>query len=286
MGHGFESKLFSIIESLHTRFTYSNVRRALAFVLLLAPAAVWAQTDEIQVYDAEIADRGVWNLMVHTNFTPIGRKEAAFEGAIIPNRSVNGAVEWAYGVNDWFEQGIYLPVWTPYSEGRGGSLDGIKLRELFVRPHAADHTFFYGVNFEFSVNYHYWEDRRITSEVRPILGLHLKPVDLIVNPILDTNYHAGFGNLEFVPATRIAYNVNKDWALSVEEYADMGTLRHFQSLHNQFHQVWAVADHSAWGMTFEFGVGVGVTAGSDRLALKLMVGRDLNPRKPETPPTH
>ena len=32
---------------------------ALALALLAAPAAVWAQTDEIQVYDAEISDQGV-----------------------------------------------------------------------------------------------------------------------------------------------------------------------------------------------------------------------------------
>lgn len=33
-----------------------------------------------------------------------------------------------------------------------------------MRPHAYDHMFFYGVNFEFSVNHHYWESRTITSE--------------------------------------------------------------------------------------------------------------------------
>ena len=36
--------------------------------------------------------------MVHSNFTPIGRKTPDFPGGIIPNHSVNGAVEWAYGV--------------------------------------------------------------------------------------------------------------------------------------------------------------------------------------------
>lgn len=46
----------------------------LVLALLSTPAAVFAQTDEIQVYDAEIADRGVYNLIMHTNFTPIGRK--------------------------------------------------------------------------------------------------------------------------------------------------------------------------------------------------------------------
>lgn len=95
---------------------------------------------------------------------------------------MNGASEWAYGVTDWFEQGLYLPVYSPHSEGRGATINGFKLRELFVRPHAADHTFFYGVNYEFSVNASYWEFRRITSEVRPIVGVHLHPVDLIFNP--------------------------------------------------------------------------------------------------------
>lgn len=237
---------------------------------------MFAQTDEIQVYDAEIAERGVFNLMMHTNFTPIGRKTADFPGGIIPDKSVNGAAEWAYGVTDWFEQGLYLPVYSFFSEDRGASLNGFKIRELFVRPHAQDHTLFYGVNFEFSVNRKYWESRRITSEVRPIIGVHLHPVDLIFNPIMDTNWTGGFGNLEFVPATRVAYNFGKNWAAAVEEYADLGPFRHFEPVHDQFHEIWAVMDHQVKGFSIETGVGVGVTAGSDKLTFKLMLSRDLN----------
>ncbi len=116
----------------------------IAAVLTIAPKAVRAQTDEIQVYDAEIEDQGKFNVEVHSNFTPIGRTTPDFPGGIIPNHSVNGAVEWAYGVNDWFEQGLYLPVYTAFSDGRGGSINinGFKIRELFVRPHAHDQTFF------------------------------------------------------------------------------------------------------------------------------------------------
>ncbi|MGH9436449.1 MAG: hypothetical protein ACRD22_00795, partial [Terriglobia bacterium] len=76
-------------------------RFLLALLLLAAPAALVAQTDEIQVYDAEIEPPGVFNLMVHMNFTPIGRKTPVFPGAIIANDSFNGAAEWAYGVTDW-----------------------------------------------------------------------------------------------------------------------------------------------------------------------------------------
>ena len=59
----------------------------------------------------------MFNLEMHTNFTPIGRKTPDFPGGIIPNDSVNGAAEWAYGVTDWFEQGLYMPVYSPYSTG-------------------------------------------------------------------------------------------------------------------------------------------------------------------------
>ncbi|HET7842002.1 MAG TPA: hypothetical protein VFM21_10375 [Terriglobia bacterium] len=248
----------------------------LVIVVGLAPAALLAQTDEIQVYDAEIAEQGKFNLMLHSNFTPIGRKTPDFPGGIISDNSVNGALEWAYGVRPWFEQGLYLPVFTPYSRGRGATIDGFKLRELFVRPNAREHTFFYGVNFEFSVNKAYWESRRITSEIRPIVGAHLRKVDLIYNPIVDTDYTGGFGGLEYVPASRVAYNFTKNWAGAIEEYSDFGPLRQFVRTNDQFHQVWAVVDHHTRFVDIETGVGIGVTAGSDKLAFKLMLSRDLN----------
>ena len=259
---------------------------ALAF-LLLAPLAVFAQTDEIQVYDAAIAEPRVVNLMLHMNYTPIGRQTPAFPGAIIADNSFQTTAEWAFGVTDWFEQGLYLPVTTPHSENRGGTIDGFKIRELFVRPHADEHEFFYGVNFEFSVNRLYWESKRITSEVRPIVGVHLHPWDIIFNPIVDTDYVGGLGNLEFVPATRVAYNFNDKWAAAVEEYSDFGPLRQFQAISDQFHEVWAVMDHTSKVVNIEAGVGFGVTPGADKLTFKLMISRDLNsPRKEPTATPH
>jgi len=247
--------------------------------LLSMPLLAMAQTDEIQVYDAEIADQGVFNLMVHTNFTPIGREMPVFPGAIIANHSVNGTAEWAYGVKPWFEQGLYLPVYSLYSTGQGATINGFKIRELFVRPHAHEHKFFYGMNFEFSVNRNYWESRTITSEIRPIIGTHLGRWDLIYNPIMDTDYTGGLGGLQYNPAGRVAYNVNDQWAVALEEYAGFGTFSQISPLHDQFHEVWAVMDHASKFINIEAGVGMGLTAGSDRLTLKLMLSRDLNARR-------
>ncbi len=115
--------------------------------------------------------------------------------------------------------------------------------------------------------------------MRPIVGVHLHPIDFVFNPIVDTDYTGGFGNLEFVPAARLAYNLNDKWAVAVEEYADFGPLRHFLPVNDEFHEVWAVLDHNNKYMNIETGVGVGVTDGADKLTFKLMLSRDLNAPK-------
>jgi hypothetical protein len=51
-----------------------NVRSIVLFILCCVsmPGLAVAQTDEIQVYDGEIAPPGTFNLMIHNNFTPQG----------------------------------------------------------------------------------------------------------------------------------------------------------------------------------------------------------------------
>jgi len=265
-----------------------GVRRSLLFLSLAiavvgAPTIGLAQTDEIQVYDAGIAEPGVINLMWHQNFTPDGLKTPAFPGAIISDHSYNGVPEFAFGIKPWFEQGLYIPVYS-FSKGRGSTLDSVKLRELFVRPHAADHTFFYGMNFEFSYNASYWETRHFTSEIRPIVGLHLHPWDIIVNPILDTDW-TGVSNYIFAPAMRLAYNYAK-WTFAAEQYAGYGPLHQFETVSGQYHALWAVVDHTSKTLDVEAGIGFGLTAATDKVTLKLMLSRDIRrPREPaeETP---
>lgn len=244
-------------------------------VVFITPAVAFAQTDEIQVYDASIAAPGVFNITWHNNFTPDGRTTAAFPGGIIPNRSLNGVPEWALGVTPWFEAGLYLPLYS-VSEGRGSTLNGFKFRMLFVSPHADDRKFFFGANFEFSYNAKYWDTHRATSEIRPIFGWHLHPWDIIINPILDNTWTGGFRGLDFAPETRLAYNFLSSYAVAAEEYDDFGIIRDFETPSNQSHQLFAVFDHSSKILDVEAGIGFGMTAASDKVTLKLILSRDLN----------
>jgi len=261
---------------------WSRVRITLGVIALMViaclatPEIAGAQTDEIQVYDASHADPGVFNLTWHNNFTPSGLKTPAFPGGIVADKSFNGVTEWAYGVTPWFEAGLYLPLYT-IAKKQGATIDGFKLRTLFTVPNADERTFVYGVNFEFSINSKHWDSSRFTSEVRPIIGWHLKPWDIILNPILDTAYD-GVKNLDFAPAMRVAYNISETWAVAAEEYADYGPLRGFFPRAEQGHQLYAVVDRSSKVLEIEFGVGFGLTDATDKLTLKLLLVRDFNSR--------
>jgi hypothetical protein len=248
---------------------------AMLVALALLPRAMLAQADEIQVYDGGLAPVGTFNLTLHNNYTPSGLRTPAFPGGEISNHDWVGVPEWAYGVTDWFEAGLYLPLYSVDKE-LGGTLNGFKLRTLFAVPHAEDRTFFYGVNFEFSYNAKQWDPKRFTSEIRPIVGWHLRPLDIVLNPILDTSWEGGIRNLEFAPSTRIAYNMSDAFALAVEEYGDFGPLNGFLPTGEQSQQIFGVLDYGAPFMDIEFGVGFGLTNGSDNTTLKLILSRDLN----------
>jgi hypothetical protein len=238
----------------------------------LLVASAHAQTDEIQVYDADINRPGQFSLQLHNNFTPVGRKLPDFEGGIAPNHTLNGVPEWAFGVVDWLEIGAYVPLYSWTGDGRF-LIDGAKLRAEFVVPHAQDRSFFYGINFELSFNARYWEPTRNSGEIRPIIGGRIGPVDLIVNPILDTSFQ-GVGSLDFAPASRVAYNFSESWAVAIEHYADYGRLSHFEPISRQQQTLFAVIDYKGNPVAVEFGIGHGFTAASDALVLKMILSRD------------
>ena len=260
---------------------WTECGKAVVCALLLVVALLFAacgpalaQTDEIQVYDATIAPPGVFNLTLHNNYTPSGRTLPDYPGAIVPEHSLNGVPEWAYGVTDWMEAGLYLPLYSVTGDG-AVRFNGFKLRALFVRPDAAEQPIFYGINFEFSYNAPHWDPHRYTSEIRPIVGWHIGRLDLIVNPILDNSWQ-GFGKLDFAPATRLAWHWSKSWSTAAEEYDDFGPVKHFYAPSAQSHQLFAALDYDDGKVSVEGALGFGLTPASDHRIVKLIVSWDLN----------
>ena len=158
-------------------------------MVLVASTVAAHADDEIQVYNAEIVGVGKWSMQQHFNYAIQGRREPDFPGGLIPNHTLNGTPEFAYGVTPWFELGFYIP----YAIDREGFHSNAgKIRFLFVTPDAAKRDFFYGINFEFAHSMPKFSETRWGMEIRPIIGWRMGDYELIFNPILE----AGFGDKE------------------------------------------------------------------------------------------
>jgi hypothetical protein len=233
--------------------------------LQLVPAKA---TDEIQVYNAGIAAVGQFTIQQHLNYIPLGVKDPPFPGGLISNNSINGTPEFAYGLTDWWELGLYLPFAIKdeifYS-------NAFKLRTLFVSPHADQRDFFYGVNFEFSNETPPFAQTRFAMEIRPIIGIRNSEYEFIVNPIVDVGF-GKYGEQHFAPAARVARKFDQDLYAGFEYYSDFGQIGRFGKFSDQEHTLFAVTDFKLGVIDVNFGVGYGLTPMSDRWVIKTILG--------------
>jgi hypothetical protein len=240
---------------------------AVCATLAAQPDAARA-VDEIQLYNAEIADVGQFTVQQHLNYTFLGQKDPAFPGGFASNHALNGTPEFAYGVTEWFELGLYIP-WAVDGEGRFLS-NAFKLRTLFVTPHADQKSFFYGLNFEYDYTTRPFSPTLFAMEMRPIIGWRNPQWEFIVNPIVDFNFGQS-GDIDFVPAVRLARKITGDLQLGVEYYTELGRPGSFLPFEQQAHQVFAVADFKVGAIDVDFGIGYGLTGGSDRWVAKTIL---------------
>jgi len=232
-----------------------------------------AVNDEIQVYNAEIAKVGQWTIQFHNNYAISGRKEPDFDGGIIPNHALNGTPELAYGITDWWEIGFYAP-YAVDQNGQAFSNAG-KIRQLFVTPNAAQRSFFYGVNFEFSYATPRFSETRWNLEIRPIVGIRRGDYEFILNPIVDVGFGEN-GGATLAPAARFARKFGENFSLGLEYYTGLGPIQNIVPFNEQQHNIYAVVDFKIGRWDVNAGIGYGLTGGSDRVMAKLILGTELN----------
>lgn len=229
-------------------------------------------TDEIQVYNAEIADPGQFTLQQHLNYVWNGTTKPDFPGGFGSNHTLNGTPELAYGVTEWFELGAYMP----FSFDADGTYrpGGVKIRQLFVSPHAEKRVFFYGLNVEWSYVTPSFSPNPVGLELRPILGVRDRGWEFIVNPIYDVEIGPK-PTSSFAPAARLAHSVAEDVWIGVEYYTDLGPLGTFSPSDSQQQNLFGVVDFKAAGFDVNLGLGFGLTGGSDGIVAKMIIGRAL-----------
>jgi hypothetical protein len=239
------------------------------FLVISWPALAAGQVhDEIQVYNAEIADVGQWTVEQHLDYVPVGQTKPEFPGSFTSNHNVQGTPEFAYGITDWWELGFYIPFATDSNQFLS---DGGKIRNLFVIPDAAKRNFFYGVNFELGYEMPRFAPTPWALEIRPIIGVRNKEWEFIANPIVDLSFSSQ-GEADFAPALRVARNLGEDRYIGLEYYSDYGKIGDFLPPQQQSQQLFAVTDFKVSNVDVELGAGYGLTPGSDRFVLKAILG--------------
>jgi len=93
------------------------------------------------------------------------------------------------------------------------------------------------------------------------------------------------GEVEFVPAARLARKLGEDLAIGLECYTNFGPFRGFLPLNEQQHNLYGVVDFKVGRFDVNFGLGYGLTSGSDRFMTKLIIGTDLNEPGERNQPT-
>jgi hypothetical protein len=205
-----------------------------------------------------------------------GPSSAPYRGAVIPEGSLTGRTEFAYGVRPGIECGIYLPI---LSIERSGAvrLDGAELRMVLIPTPdagASPAPLFYGVNVALDINGRALSQRTFTGEVQPIVGGRWQQIALAINLNLDTGFD-GIGKVRFSPSERLAFELSPLWTVTVEHYSDWGPFAHLPAMGEIQHNVFVVAQRTIGPSTIEAGLGRGFSRNSDRVAIKLDLSFEL-----------
>jgi hypothetical protein len=249
------------------------------FMLVLVGGARAAHAQdafEIQVYDAETAQRWHPGLEVHANYVIAGT--AAAPPVLATDEVFHLTFEPHFGVADWAEVGAYLQT----ALRPDGSYDyaGVKARAKARLPHARMGGVGLALNLEVSALPRAYAEARYGMELRPIADFSAERVYLSANPILDIDFEGALaGRPQFEPAVKAAFlPVPHRLGVGAEYYGALGSVVDPLPLSRQNHRLFAALDLAGFRvgsltLAANCGVGYGLAAG-ERWIAKLIVSVD------------
>lgn len=246
---------------------------ALLGVCLFFAAAAAQENFEIHVYESETVAPGTMMIELHSNMAVKGKTDKT-EGVLPTQHALHETLEITYGFTSWFETAFYILTSIQPEMGWQWVGDHIHLR---VRvPESWDWPVGVSISSEIGYQRRKFSTDIWTVEIRPIVDKKMGRWYLAFNPVLGRSLKGesvkrGF---EFQPCFKISYDITPKITGGIEYYGSFGPITGFDPLKKQKHQLFPVVDlnlGSSW--EFNFGVGMGLTSSTDRLIVKLILGR-------------
>jgi hypothetical protein len=229
---------------------------------------------EIQVYGSETVEKGSTMVELHSNFTADGSKTVSEDGELPTNHVVHETIEITHGWTPWFETGFYI-FNSIGNDGRTAYV-GSHIRPRVAIPEAWKWPVGVSLSTEFGFQKRAFSANTCTLEIRPIIDKTWDKWYVAFNPTLEESFAGPDKNRGaiFSPNLKGSYNVTKVVALGLEYYGSTGPFFHYDSFHQQDHQLFVATDLNfdpKW--EFNAGVGYGITQSADKAIIKMIIGR-------------
>jgi hypothetical protein len=250
------------------------------FFLLGGAAALQAQGNyEVQVYGSDLVPKGTTIVELHSNFTARGVRET-IDGVLPTHHAVHETLEITRGFNEWFETGFYQ--FTSIQSDGSWKWVGTHIRPRIAVPERYHLPVGLSLSTEFGYQRPNFSQDTWTWEIRPIIDKKMGRFYWSVNPTVGKSFRGPSQplGLQFSPNVKLSYDVTKRVAAGVEYYGSYGPITGFDPLHDQLQQIIPAVDIDFGpNWEFNFGVGWGVTAATDRVLVKAIVGYRFNLHK-------
>ena len=249
-----------------------------ALISGLMAAHAWAQGNfEIQVYGSELTAPGQTMVELHSN-TAVKGTTSTEDGVLRTQGAFHETIEITHGFTEWFETGFYL--FTSIQPDPSWEWVGDHIRPRVRVPESWHWPVDLSLSMEFGYQRREFSTDTWTWEIRPIVDQKIGRWYWAFNPALEKslkgdNSDKGFG---FAPAAKVSYDVTSRVAAGLEYYGDLGPISHIDPPRKQQHLIFPVVDIDL-GPRWEFnlGVGAGLTPGTDRLIIKMILGYRFGP---------
>jgi hypothetical protein len=248
-------------------------RLRLLLILLPLGQAVAQNNYEIQVYGSDTVPGGATMVELHSNFTFQGTKQT-LDGVLPTEHQLHETLEITHGLNDWSEVGFY--IFTSAQSATGWQWVGSHIRPRVRVPDEWHWPVGVSLSSEFGYQRACYSTDTWTVEIRPIIDKQAGKLYVAFNPAFGRSLHGpGVRNsFDFSPNFKLGYGLTKKVSAGFEYYGTLGPVTGFDRFRDQFQQFIPNVDIDFgpdW--EFNFGVGVGVTSGTDHLLVKMIVGR-------------
>jgi hypothetical protein len=231
---------------------------------------------EIQVYEYETVQPGHTMVELHSNFTIDGTKTVQ-DGLLPTNHAQHETIEITHGFTDWFETGFY--IFTYERNGQGVQWVGDHIRPRFRIPKKWNWPVGLSLSNEVGYQRRKFSTDTWTWEMRPIIDKQLGRWYLSFNPTFDKSLHGETVHQGFIfsPNLKVSYDFTKKVTGGFEYYGSVGPATEFLPVRLQQHQIFPAIDlNLSPNWEVNFGLGVGLTASTDHLIAKMILGYRFN----------